>query len=119
MVIQLDLFPTILAAAGGEIPADRTLDGVNLMSVLTGEKAGEIHDTLFWRFGPRRAIRSAQWKLQWNGDETPRLYDLANGVGEQNDVAAVNPQIAQRLLASYKQWDAQLMKAPLARPARR
>jgi arylsulfatase A-like enzyme len=110
MVIQLDLLPTILEAAGAERPASPLIDGVDLLPYLTGQKNTIIHETLYWRFGPRRAIRSGDWKLQWNGDVTPRLYDLAKDVGEQQDVAAANPQIVQRLLTAYAEWDAQLME---------
>jgi arylsulfatase A-like enzyme len=110
VVVQLDLFPTILAAAGVEPPAGRKLDGKDLLPYLTGASAGAVvHDTLFWRFGPRRAVRSGDWKLQWNGDDVPRLYDLAKDVGEATDVAAANPEVAQRMMASWKAWDAELM----------
>ena len=110
VAIQLDLFPTILAAAGIESPQSAALDGVNLLPFLTGEKQGPIHETLYWRFGPRRAIRSGDWKLQWNGQDTPALYNLADDPGEATDLADANPQVVERLLGSYKAWDAQLMK---------
>lgn len=110
MVVQLDLFPTILAAGGGSIAEGRAGDGKDLVPFLAGENKDTIHESLFWRFGPRRAIRSGDWKLQWNGDETPHLYNLVNDIGEANDVAVDNPQVVAPLMAEWKAWDATLMK---------
>lgn len=48
-VIQLDLYPTILAAAGAEVPKGKVLDGESLLPLLTG--AGELKRTaIFWHF---------------------------------------------------------------------
>jgi arylsulfatase A-like enzyme len=110
MVIQLDLFPTILAAAGAESSAGVALDGKDLLPYLSGANDATIHETLYWRFGPRRGVRSGEWKLHWNGEQTPRLYNLSKDIGEANDLAAAHPDVAQRLRASWDAWDAQLMK---------
>ena len=110
MAMQFDWFQTIVAAAGAELPKDRELDGVDLMPYLAGGKDGAIHESLFWRFGPRRAVRSGDFKLQWNGEETPRLYDLSKDPGESNDLATAQPQVAEQLLAKYTAWDAEMMK---------
>jgi arylsulfatase A-like enzyme len=61
--IIMDLFPTALAAAGVEPPADRALDGRNLLPLLTSN-APSPHDVIFGMTGPRvAAIRDARWKL--------------------------------------------------------
>ena len=64
-----DWLPTLLAAAGKEPPADRTLDGVNILPVLQGRKAPD-HPRRFWqwnRYAPigesNAAIRDGDWKL--------------------------------------------------------
>ena len=62
-VIQLDIMPTALAAAGGSLPTDRPIDGVNLMPYLTGEKSDAPHEALFWRLGAQAAVRQGDWKL--------------------------------------------------------
>jgi arylsulfatase A-like enzyme len=51
-VSLLDVLPTCVAAAGGELPGDRSYDGVALLPYLTGETAGRPHDALFWRRQP-------------------------------------------------------------------
>jgi len=62
-VIQLDIMPTAVAVAGGNMPTDRPIDGVNLMPYLTGQETKPPHDILFWRLGPQAAVRKGDWKL--------------------------------------------------------
>lgn len=109
VAIQLDLFPTFIAAAGGEVPEGRTIDGENLLPYLSGEDRGVIHEDLFWRFGPHRAVRSGDWKLHWVGDAEPALYDLSRDPGESEDMAAAHPEVVEAMLEKYRAWDAQLM----------
>src|SRR5207253_2836501 len=63
-VIQLDIFPTALAAAGIEKPADLKLDGVNILPYLRNEAKGLPHSHLFWRTGggDQFAVRQGDWK---------------------------------------------------------
>src|SRR5262249_54884118 len=102
MIIQLDLFPTILATTGTASPANVDLDGVNLLPWLIGAKPEPIHDALYWRFGARRAIRSGNWKLQWDGNEAPHLYDLSKDTAESNDLADSYPKITRSLMQKWK-----------------
>jgi len=62
-VIQLDIMPTAVAVAGGSMPTDRPIDGVNLMPYLTGKQTAPPHEVLFWRMGPQAAVRKGDWKL--------------------------------------------------------
>jgi len=48
-VIQVDLFPTMLAAAGIAVPESKVLDGESLMPLLTGEGKLE-RSAIFWHF---------------------------------------------------------------------
>src|SRR5579875_2853168 len=62
-VIQLDILPTALAAAGVAAAPDWRLDGVNLLPHLAGEASAPPHDNLYWRMGEQTAIRRGDWKL--------------------------------------------------------
>lgn len=109
-IITLDVLPTALAAANATLPADaRPLDGKSLLPFVAGN-AGTIHESLYWRFGPRRAIRSGNWKMQWNGDEPRKLYDLSKDAGETKDLAATNADVAKRLSADWEAWNATLVE---------
>lgn len=61
--VMMDLFATILKAAGAAMPDDRVLDGRDLMPLLTGA-AVSPHEAIFGHRGPRLAsVRDARWKL--------------------------------------------------------
>jgi arylsulfatase A-like enzyme len=48
-VINVDLFPTFLAAAGASVPAGKVLDGENLIPLLKGEGSLQ-RQAIFWHF---------------------------------------------------------------------
>jgi arylsulfatase A-like enzyme len=109
-VVALDILPTACAAAG--ITPDTNVDGVNLIPYLRGESASAPHESLYWRFGPQKAIRRAQWKLvDWRDFVAKtssgwQLYDLSQDVGEQQDLAASNPRLVAELSEAWNEWDA-------------
>lgn len=106
-VITLDLFPTILAAAGAEARKDLKLDGVNLLPWLEGKAQGRPHETLYWRFKPQWAVRDGDWKLMSTGEGGAKLFDLAKDPGEATDLLKDKPDIAKRLQEKYDAWNAQ------------
>jgi arylsulfatase A-like enzyme len=120
-VIQLDITATALAAAdalGGA--SSPQLDGVNLLPYLSGEAAGAPRKALYWRFGDQMAIRMGDWKLvKHRGESGVELYNLASDMGEQNDLAAKQPEKLKELQDTYAAWDAQLAKPTWGAPARR
>jgi arylsulfatase A-like enzyme len=121
-VIQLDIVPTVLAAAGVEIKPEWKLDGVNLLPYLTGEKAEPPHQALYWRFGQQIALRMGDWKLvkaagmpgialEQRGKATTEgaeLYNLANDIGEQNNLADKEPEKLKELTVAWNAWNAEL-----------
>lgn len=118
-VIQLDLTPTFLAAAGVEPKADWKLDGVDLLPYLKGTNPGKPHETLYWRFGQQLAIRHGDWKLvkyDQAADGKPRgagpyrLYDLAKDVGEATDLSEKVPERLKDLEARWAKWNADMVK---------
>jgi arylsulfatase A-like enzyme len=126
---SIDLFPTIAAAAGIEVPAD--LRGINLMDT----KAVKARDTVFGESHASHNIEvgnpdatlqylwciEGDWKLllrfhgkditdyrrlhEW--DTAPyRLYNLKDDPGEKNDLAVAHPEIVARLKAKIGGWRA-------------
>jgi arylsulfatase A-like enzyme len=117
-VIQLDILPTCVVAAGGTIDAGWKLDGVDLMPYLTGKNTGKPHETLFWRFGEQWAIRKGDWKLvasRIDGKE-PKLFNLAQDIGEAKDLSSANPAKYKELLEAWQAWNKE-QKEPLWKPA--
>ena len=106
-VISLDIFPTVVAAAGASLPAN-PLDGVNLLPYLTGQSKGAPHHALYWRFGAQAAIRKGPWKMVRLADGQPQLYNLAEDIGESRDLASAQPAKLKELLEDWEAWNRQL-----------
>ncbi len=106
-VIQLDIVPTALAAAGAEVKPEWKLDGVNLLPYLEGKTSEPPHDALYWRFGIQYAVRQGDWKLvKAHMNDSPRLFDLARDLGEKNDLAEEEPDKVKQLQALWDKWNA-------------
>jgi arylsulfatase A-like enzyme len=119
-VIQLDLTATALAIAGAQ---STNLDGVNLLPFVSGEKKGTAHEALYWRFGQQMAVRIGDYKLvryDSNADTRtgkrdqpiagPKLYNLADDIGETKDLYEAMPDKAKELQVKWDAWNATLMK---------
>lgn len=106
-VMNLDVLPTAIAAAGGEVDPAWKLDGVDLRPYLTGAKTDRPHDKLYWKFGEQWAVRDGDWKLVVSngGSGSPELYDLAADIGEAMDLAASQPEKVKELQALYDSWN--------------
>lgn len=117
-VIQLDILPTCLAAAGVAIEPDWKLDGVDLLPYLRGEQAAPPHESLYWRLGDQMAIRQGDWKLvrydlaaddgQAGQASEAKLYNLADDVGESRDLAPTNPTKLDELQSAWDRWSGEL-----------
>ncbi|MBM3880695.1 MAG: sulfatase [Verrucomicrobia bacterium] len=117
-IIQLDILPTSLAAAGVAVDPAWGLDGVNLLPFLTGQAAGRPHPALYWRFGDQWAVRKGDWKLVAARPDNlqTRLFNLAVDLGEANDLSAVHTDKVKELKADWDAWNVG-QKEPLWRPA--
>ncbi len=114
-IIQLDLLPTCVTAAGGTVETSWQLDGVNLLPYLKGENTGKPHETLYWRFGDQWAIRHGDWKLVvGRGEKQPGLFNLADDLAEANDVSDKQPEKVKELQALWQSWNAE--QAPASSP---
>jgi arylsulfatase A-like enzyme len=121
-IIQLDILPTALAAAGGK--QHSKFDGVNLLPFLTGRKSGPPHEALFWRLGEHMAIRKGDWKLVKTREgplqaadpavlkdlSSAELYNLADDIAEQKNLAAQRPEKVRELSAAWRRWNKELAK---------
>ena len=108
-VIQLDVLPTALTAAGAEVNPEWQLDGVNLLPLLETETGRLDRDALYWRFGPQFAIRQGDQKLvKARKDMEPILVNLANARGEQQDLSAEQPEKRQQLQTRWDTWNAHM-----------
>jgi len=112
-VIALDVAATAVAVAG--LPSDKALDGVNLVPFLRGEKSGEPHDALFWRWRSQAAVRAGKWKLILLGTKERYLFDLSqpDGLAETTNLITRFPDVAASLEQRLNAWDATLQTPEL------
>jgi len=118
-IIQLDILPTVIVAAGGTIDPQWKLDGVDLMPHLTTKSDAPPHETLYWRFGEQWAIRKGDWKLVASriDKNVPRLINLAADIGESKDLAADEPEKLKELTDAWKAWNAEQAEPLWKQPA--
>lgn len=124
-VCSIDIFPTILDAAGVPLPTDRIIDGRSLLPQLkSGGSLRLDREELLWHFphyrhapGPYSIIRKGHWKLIkfWGGPT--ELFDLSKDLGETNDLAATMPEKTKELEGLlHKRLEATEAKLPRPNP---
>jgi len=120
--ICMDLFTTLAAFAGAEVPADRVIDGRDLSGLLTASGGSppvgfffyeSFHsDSPDWGSRQMRAMRSGKWKLHFDIDSVPvDLYDLELDVGESTPV--VDPAQIALLWDQARDFNCRLDDLPL------
>lgn len=124
MAATIDILPTFAKLAGAELPT-RTIDGVDIWPALSGSvTAPSPRESYYFYWGQElHAVRQGPWKLHFphsyrtlkepgrDGKPGPymeaktelALYNLESDLGEQNNVAARNPQIVEKLTALAEQ----------------
>ena len=108
-----DIMPTFCDLAGirnfskrytnRDVPGDG-FDGLSIAPTLLGnDKAQMQHDYLYWEFHEtdQIAVRRGDWKLIVVKGK-PKLYNLANDIHEDNDVAEQHPDIVNELIDVIK-----------------
>ena len=125
-IIELDVMPTVLAAAGVPVQTRWKLDGVNLLPYLAGPKTSPPHEALFWRLGANMAIRKGDWKLvkthegslrtvagDWSDLSTAELYNLRDDIGEKHNLAAAHLDKVNELASEWQGWNDELAIPPV------
>jgi arylsulfatase A-like enzyme len=108
-VIQLDILPTALAAAGVSVQPDWEIDGANLLPLLEGTQAALAPRELYFRFGAQHAVRAGDWKLvKASASMEPMLVNLADDPGETNDLSEQEPAKRKEMETLYTTWNAKM-----------
>lgn len=104
-ISTLDLLPTFVAAAGGDIQKIKGLDGVDLLPYIKGEKNERPHELLYWKKENRGAVRFNDWKLIRFPDRPAELYNLNEDISEINNLAAIYPDKVKSLYKKLFNWE--------------
>ena len=86
-----DFLPTACQVAGIEAPGD--IDGISYLPTLLGQTGQKRHEYLYWP----GAVRVGNWKLHRYGKDNFKLFNLAEDLGETNDLAKEMPEQVARL----------------------
>ena len=112
VVTGTDYYPTLLDMLNLPALPDQHVDGRSFAPALKAEDYDR--GPIYWHFphysnhgyqSPGGAIRLGKYKLlEYYENGTVQLFDLENDIGEQNDLADSQPEIAQRLKKMLHAW---------------
>lgn len=113
-VASMDVFPTLLNAAGGDL-SRYEVDGKDLSDVVSNGGASP-HEELFWEMGGQTAMRKGPWKLVLGGylveDEPDKdsvhLANLDTDMGETTNLADQEPAILAEMKTAAESWRADI-----------
>ena len=115
--ISYDFYPTFVELAHGKLPIGQTIDGRSLIPLLTDANARLARNTLHWHYPhyhhdrPASSIRERDWKLveYLDGTGDVEVYNLAEDIGETNNLVKENPGRAADLKKKLNQWRQQVI----------
>ena len=115
---HIDLLPTFLKAAGISTPADRTIDGHDILPMASSH-AKSPHETLCWSSGKQLAVLKGPWKLvkdgavfdgtragsqPLTGDDALFLSNLEQDPGESRNLRHEAPRVLDELQTIGANW---------------
>jgi arylsulfatase len=124
MVHEVDLFPTLMAAAGApdQVPNDRAFDGVDQLNFLKGRQAHSNRESALFlaREGHLMAVKWQNWKLWYyfkteeepDGENLARLFDLEVDPREETDVKDFYPWVIPVMDSLAAGFEASLVQFP-------
>ena len=113
----IDLVPSLLNIAKVKHSKGAKYDGESVSSVLLGISDDSRNAPIYFRRPPDRdafygdkdlpdlAVRDGKWKFlcEYDGTE-PELYDIANDLGEKNNLAEKHPKLVAKFTKSCIDW---------------
>ncbi len=100
-VSSLDVAATSVELAG--LKSNKELDGVNIIPYLTGDKKGDPHEALYWRFWSQSAIRMGDWKFLKAGSRE-FLFNVETDEHENKNLINSFPDKANSMKKLLNKW---------------
>ncbi len=127
IVHEMDLFPTLAKIAGGKVPADRAIDGVDQSPFFYGKQKNSNRDGVIVYMGEEvYGVKWKNWKLHFKELETvfsevkdygvPRVYNLLTDPGETENVLFPNTWVPRSAMPQLIEHMGSLKKYPPIRP---
>jgi arylsulfatase len=123
LVHEVDLFPTLVKVAGGTVPTDRMIDGMDMPDFLLGDAEESGRDTILCIQGNRlQAVKWHQWKVDlfqqdeflstWTPYNMPRLYNLEWDLREEHQLDFPHAWVMHPVAAAINAFLMSLAKEP-------
>ena len=123
IVHAMDLFPTLATIAGGNIPADRVIDGIDMSDFLMGRQEQSGRDGFVVYMGNDVfGVKWRNWKLHFKDQDAcntilitytmPRVYNLMNDPQELDNVLFPHTWIPKAALPQLEEHVASLAAHP-------
>ena len=123
IVHAMDLFPTLARIAGGELPSDRAIDGIDMSEFLLGQQEESGREGFIVYMGNDIfGVKWRDWKLHfkeqtgWNGVlreyTMPRVYNLISDPQERDNVLFPHTWVPKAALPQLEEHVASLKKYP-------
>ena len=118
-----DLFTTAITLAGGTIPEDRPIDGVDLSAVLFDTGSSPREEMAYYRMGELFAFRKGAHKVHFVTEgryglppertehDPPVMFDLRVDIGERYDISATRPEILTAVVAAAERYQDRMTAA--------
>ena len=124
--IHVDMYPTLVAVAGGRMPTTQVFDGESLLPLFRNVNAKLAREAIYqhfpgylgagvdqWRTTPVSLVQTGDWKLmEFLEDGRLELYNLRDDIGETRNLATSQPEKTRELHAKLVAWR-QATNAPM------
>jgi arylsulfatase A len=123
IAMNIDLFPTLVRLAGGTLPADRIIDGRDIMPVLEGAQQSPHEHLYLFNLSRIAGVRTQRWKLvvqsyymnhnanlgrEQSYYHPGLLFDMERDPGEHYSFTREHPEVAAELRALLDQGEVEL-----------
>ena len=123
IVHAMDLFPTLAKIAGGDVPKDRVIDGIDMSQFFLGKNKKSDRDGFIVYMGKDIfGVKWKNWKLHfkeqdaWNGQmityTMPRAYNLLTDPQERDNVLFPHTWVPKAALPQLEEHVVSLKKNP-------
>ena len=124
IVHGVDLFPTLAGMAGGRVPSDRPIDGVDQSHFFLGKTATSAREgILIWCDSRLQAVKWRNYKVHFYEQETmvsapvklgvPKLFNLYTNPQEDNEKPTVDSWVVGPVLKLVGAFEQSVKKYPL------
>ncbi len=115
VIHTVDMYPTLIALAGGSTAKAKPLDGLDVWPTLSEGRPSPRTEVVYNLEVFRAGIRDGDWKLIWRTPlpQVVELYNIKQDPSEKNNLAAENPDKVAALQKRANELAATMAQSPL------